>query len=110
MNEARQINDPRPGFFCTRLIKGGPEVPARIWRLCNCTPNGGDKQTTHEWAETCDRFSQELQAEINGQWVDIWRVWTGAKMTTEKHWQELTLRTKQDPYKAVTLGKMKPLF
>lgn len=50
------INRPEPDFYWTRLVKGGPKVPARIWRPCCCTVNGGDEQVEHDWKDTCDRY------------------------------------------------------
>ncbi len=51
-----RIDIPETGFYWTRLVKDGPKVPARIWRPCRCTVNGGDEQAEHDWSETCDRY------------------------------------------------------
>lgn len=32
MNAPRRIDQPRPGFFKMRLVRGGPFVAARIWQ------------------------------------------------------------------------------
>lgn len=75
MTAARRIDMPRPGFWRTRLVRGGPAVAARIWRPCGCTVNGGDANAEHDWRDTCDRFPP-LQAEIDGRPADVLRVWT----------------------------------
>lgn len=51
-----RIDIPEVGFYWTRFVRGGPRIPARIWRPCWCTVNGGDDQAEHEWQPTCDRY------------------------------------------------------
>lgn len=50
---SRPIANPQPGYFKVRFVKGGPEVGARIARICSCTV-GGDGP--HDWTPACDRF------------------------------------------------------
>lgn len=66
---------PHEGHFVTRLVKGGPEVPARIWRPCHCTINGGDDNRVHDWRDSCDRFPA-LACEVDGRPVDPLEAWT----------------------------------
>lgn len=63
----RQINNPLPGYWLIRLIRNGPPVPACIKVM----------QTTHEPGEPENRMERSafLAAFINGQPVDIDRVW-----------------------------------
>ena len=89
MSEARRIDRPEPGLFVMKFVKGGPEIPARIWRPCCCTVNGGDEQVLHDWRETCDRYPH-LQGEIAGKPADLWRVWGSGRRTTEPHWRYLS--------------------
>jgi hypothetical protein len=58
---------PQPGFWLIKLVKNGPPVPACIRWV----------QTTHEPgnADNPMERSRFLAAEINGQPVDIDRVW-----------------------------------
>lgn len=66
MSGERSIIDrPQEGWFRTRLVKGGPLVPARIWRSVATDPLTG---------EALDR-SPILQAEINGKPIDPYELW-----------------------------------
>lgn len=44
------------GWYKVKLTRGGPFVPARVFRACCCTVEGGGESVEHEWTETCDRF------------------------------------------------------
>lgn len=68
------LNNPQPGHYRIRLVRGGPFVPVKIMRACVCTVNGGDEQARHDWRETCDR-SPVLVALVNGRDTDMDRVW-----------------------------------
>ena len=68
--KARNLNKPEPGYFKMRLVRGGPWVPARIRRVCQCTVNGGDEERDHDWQESCDR-NPPLSADINGEEADV---------------------------------------
>ena len=59
----RIVSQPQPGFFTLRLVRGGPLVPARIWRPCVCTAVGGDDAAEHAWTDACDRYPP-LAAEV----------------------------------------------
>lgn len=54
MTSPREISRPRSGFFALKVTKGGPEVGAAIWRLCQCTV-GGSK--IHDWQLPCESQS-----------------------------------------------------
>lgn len=88
LNIGRHPNDPQPGFFLTRLVKGGPLMPARIWRPCVCTVNGGEDGAEHDWQPTCDR-NPPLAAEVNGQPHDVDRVWMSRDVITEAEYRYL---------------------
>jgi hypothetical protein len=66
---ARQLVSPQPGCWLIRLTKGGPRVAARIWRVETVVdpdfPENGMVGTR----------SPFLAAEINGEIVDIDKVW-----------------------------------
>ena len=58
MTSVPRIDRPEPGFFQTRLVKGGPLVPARIWV-----------------DDTVPDRPAVLLAEVNGRPSDAWRIW-----------------------------------
>jgi len=59
MGTAPIINEPQPGFYKTRLVRGGAWVPARIWR-----------------DDSIPERSPVLIAEINGEEIwDTHRAW-----------------------------------
>lgn len=60
------INEfPQAGFFRTRMVKGGPLVPCRIWLIETFDPETGDLM-----ADT------ECKAEVNGKEEDAYRIWS----------------------------------
>ncbi len=65
----RVYGEPKVGFFKVRVVARGPWVPARIFRLCHCTVNGGDGGQGHDWAGTCDRYPP-LRAVVGKLLVD----------------------------------------
>jgi len=75
---SRRIDQPQPGYFTLRLVKGGPFVPARIHRTCHCTVNGGDDNAAHDWRESCDRYPF-LAGEIDGKPANVDRIWTSGQ-------------------------------
>ena len=85
MNQSREMERPRLGYFKARLVKNGPWMPARIERDCSCTVNGTDDSVTHEWQETCDRY-QHMRGQIDGHMVSVDRVWLyGEEITQAEH-------------------------
>lgn len=108
---------PAPGFFQIRLVKGGPFVPARIYRPCACTING---PAEHDWQDTCDRYSP-LAAEIDGKPGGLWRLWTYGKIISRNDYQYMTdlrewsltcdpLSPQANPGQPIDLGQMDPVF
>jgi hypothetical protein len=75
----RQIDAPQPGFWMIRLVKGGPEVPARIFRHV----------TTHEPGAPGNAMERPsfLVAEIAGEPVDLDDVWlrSGREITQAEY-------------------------
>lgn len=72
MTAPRNIAEPRPGFFAMRLVKGGPEVAARLYLACPMDP---------EFGEPTDR-PRHLLAEVDGAeategWIP--RIWTSGR-------------------------------
>ena len=62
---ATHDGDPQCGWFKTRLIKGGPWVPARIWI---------EREIDHETGELCG--PEEYRCEINGESKDPMIAWS----------------------------------
>lgn len=103
MTRSRNLACPEPGYFVTRLVKGGPLVPARIYRPCpfvlppvEVLPGGyhyndlepGDVDPA-DWCAPLDR-SRPLHADINGNPCDVQKVWTGARFSKFDEWRYLT--------------------
>lgn len=67
MKEARPIDRPSPGHWLIRLVKGGPEVPARIYRHA----------TAHEPGDAANVMERPafLVAEIAGEPAELDDVW-----------------------------------
>lgn len=70
------INEPQPGFYQRRLVKGGPFVPCHIWmeqptdpetgELCGdvkvcCSVNGREADADDHWMYCCDQPITEKQ-------------------------------------------------
>ncbi|KKK66830.1 hypothetical protein LCGC14_2960120 [marine sediment metagenome] len=88
----RAIDRPEPGFFKMRQTRGGPWVPAIIYRTCHCTVNGGDDNWSHKWRESCDRHpypSSDLEAEIDGKSVEVTRVWPWGRPIDQAEYEYL---------------------
>ena len=100
---SRQLGRPEPGYFTMRLVKGGPLVPARIYRVCpmvepcrdvmigglvypDIEPGEADPD---DWCRPCDR-TRPLRADIAGEPCDPLRVWEGGRFTTRAEWRFLT--------------------
>lgn len=60
-----RIDLPEVGHYFTRQVKGGPRVPARIWRSVASDPVTGEK---------LDR-SPVMQAEVGGTPCDPYALW-----------------------------------
>lgn len=70
------LNIPEVGFYRVQRRSGAPWLPARIYRECCCTINGGEWQAPHAWEPTCDRFNPwQIRCEVDGHpesVVDWW--------------------------------------
>ena len=79
---ARILIRPKPGFYVMRLRSGAPLVPAIIYRLCPMViPEPTNVAGPHpsEWCRPLDR-SPRYDARLDGQRVDIDRVWTARSL------------------------------
>jgi hypothetical protein len=116
---SRHADAPQPGYFSTRLVKGGPLVCARIWRPCACTVGGGDGNVPHDWTPACDRW-QDLVAEIDGHGCPVDAVWQYAGFIDKSDYEFMRDAAAWDrlndpdsphanPRQAVDLRQMKPI-
>lgn len=116
------LNRPLTGYYKTKLVKGGPFVPARIFRNCCCTVNGGDDNIGHPWRMSCDRFPQ-LRAEVDGQARDPFQIWSWVAkhpiteaefryMTDMRDWAEENAPAlpEADPRTPVDIDSIPPMF
>jgi len=113
--KSRDPAKPEPGFFRVRLIKGGPQVAARLFTPCPVDP---------EFGHHIDR-SRHLLAEINGRLYGstkmVWWVWLTGRRTTGPDFEYLTdlagwcrnhdaRDPMAKPHKAVDPRTMRPAF
>lgn len=114
MREPRDISRPQPGFWLIRLARAAVRVPACIRRI----------ETAHEPGEPTNKMERSgfLVAEINGEIVDIDRVWLvrGEAITEHEYRYRVAVtdwaitHSPDDPAadatKAIDLNKLRPLF
>lgn len=84
---ARPIDQPAPGFFRMRLVKGGPFVGALI----------------------SERLGM-LAAQINGVPADVDHVWTSGERISPASWEVLDRERPHDPHAPVNHRTNKPAF
>jgi len=87
---SRRIDDPRPGFFKTRLVKNGPFVGAEIRHGPSTDPDTGGVLEERSWM---------WETWINGELVEkpspdplragVYRVWLCAKSISEAEYRHL---------------------
>lgn len=89
--EHTPADDPRPGYFSTKLVRGGPDLPARIFITpCHCTIGGGYENKPHDHQESCDRIPRtKLSATIIDREVQVYRVWTASNEISEEDYNFL---------------------
>lgn len=88
----RIIDQPRPGFFKLRMVKGGPWCPARIWPVRRRTG------------------SETLTAHILGEPAEVDRVWLYGREIPEADYQRLMREPPVSPRQPVNFNAMPPLF
>ncbi len=110
---SRAIASPEPGFFKLRLVKGGPWMPAIIYRPCPI-----------EWhPETCQHIDRwpHLAAEIDGMSVSVDRIWTSGRvipiaeylyLKADRAWvrEWAPHLPEARPEEAMNLNKLAPIF
>jgi hypothetical protein len=82
---ARQIDQPRPGWFRLKLARGAPPVGARLYQRLGV-----------------------LAAEINGQEADVEAVWTSGELIDEAEYRRLLEAAPADPTRPVDMKVAEP--
>ena len=106
---------PQPGHYKTRLVKGGPFVPARVWL------NETDKDEAGDYLED-QGLMMEIDGEfINPQYIDQKWVWMMGNPITKQEYDFLLADSdhakqyrpddpKAQPTKSIDLATQKPIF
>lgn len=101
MTDPIRENDPKPGFYRRRLVRGGPWVPARIWiepaERVPCDECDGSGR--HGFGPICHACNGEgkvpihddlMYCEVNGEPRDPFDQWlwlAGHPITEVEYWQ-----------------------
>lgn len=85
---------PQPGFYRTRLVRGGPWLPALIWAPCPF--NWEDHHPPEDAGVATERRSHGLQvwtlyAHLNGRPVDPVEVWPRLDRITAREYHRMIL-------------------
>lgn len=72
-------DDPQPGFYKRRMVKGGPWVPVAIWI---------EQELDEETGELA--APEELRCIVNGQPTDPVRTWTFCRAISAAEYDALT--------------------
>lgn len=113
----RTYDKPQEGYFRLRLVKGGPFVPASIYRPAPW-------ETHEEWWGVLMRWTDRwpaLQAEIFGEDYDIDKVWESGVVIPKSEYDYLrdvhrwAVNNEQDhplryPRKPINLKDMESIF
>lgn len=96
-------DEPHPGYFKRRMVRGGPFVGVAIWLDQEIDPETGDLTAP-----------EELRAIANGQPVDPVRVWNYARPISLDEYDALTgardrIEEMAATHAAVNLGAMAPI-
>lgn len=87
--------DPQCGWYRTRLVRGGPWVPARIWIEREIDPYSGELLSP-----------EVFRCEIDGQRRDPYRVWTYITPIPREEYDALIARRASIPAMKATLAKI----
>lgn len=79
----RQIDQPQPGYYKTKRVRGGPWVPARIWI----------------------DDAEQIQCKRDGEMVDALEAWPFLRPITIRQFAKLTAAARHDAKTPVDLTK-----
>lgn len=122
--QTRDVSKPEPGHFMIRRVKGGPLVPALIYRECpmlHPSEPGDFYPDVEEWCRPARPEFCRLAASINGKAVSLEQVWTHGRFCTPEEWRyQVTLaewarkyaphEPQANPFRAIDLNDMPPIF
>lgn len=89
----RLTGHPAPGFFRVKLVRGGPWVPALIWRPCPMIIPEllADTPAPEDWCLPTDR-SRPLRARVGEREADPGEVWiSGIAITPREYYWRFDL-------------------
>lgn len=89
--------EPVPGYYRTRLVRGGQEVPAFVWFGPPLDPETG---------RPLDR-AHRLQCRVAGEDVDPYEVWPMRPVSREEYRQLVDAMRDGDPREAVDIRKVR---
>lgn len=75
---APRVDQPEPGFYRRKLVKGGPFVGVAIFYACPMDPESGEPM----------QRSRHLLCQVNGEWsdpVDQWSWVAGSRVTQAEY-------------------------
>lgn len=109
------LNDPRPGHYRRRLVKGGPMVPARIWII------DGDRDPDTGELTSDQKVCCVVWFEDGPREVDAWEHWSFLagnpiskadfdSMVATTDWARGTTAPEGSPREAVDLRRAAPIF
>lgn len=88
---ARIEDEPMPGYFKRRMVRGGPFVPVAIWLEQEIDPDTGELTAP-----------EELRAIVNGQPIDPVRAWFYARPISLAEYDAMTGLRDEIPEMAAT--------
>lgn len=96
-------DEPHPGYFKRRMVRGGPFVPVAIWLDQEIDPDTGELTAP-----------EELRAIVNGRPVDPLRAWLYARPISLAEYDALTGVRDHHAFMAAThvavdLGEVAPI-
>ena len=96
-------DEPMPGYFKRRMVRGGPFVPVAIWLEQEIDPDTGELTAP-----------EELRAIVNGRPADPMHVWAYARPISLAEYEALTgIRDHHEfmaaTHVAVDLGAVAPI-
>lgn len=72
-------NEPQPGFYKRRMVRGGPFIPVEIWLDQDVDPGTGELVA-----------DERLRALVNGQYSDPMSVWAYCRPISVEEYDGLT--------------------
>jgi hypothetical protein len=119
---ARFLDVPEPGFYRTRMVRGGPWVPCLIWVDCPFELEDEDNLCCPTERRLCaGKQLWSFRASINGTDADPLEVWQRGYRITPRQYHKMVLvrdralqharhEPEANPTRAVDLARQPSLF